>query len=178
MVKIKLLNYITKLRPGYNKGSRNSLRSTGTDDSIKRSRDSVATAWSCSQNSLIDDEEVAHAPSRYMNLKPGDNHRYAPHNRYQTWRKDLTREEAEKHLKGRPDGTFLVRRSSNGSHALSLVCNGIIVHCIIHNKDGFYGFAAPFQHCDLKDLVLFYMENSLERHNPNLTTKLLYPAFS
>jgi len=38
-----------------------------------------------------------------------------------------------------------------------------------------YGFSSPCTYDSLMDLVLHYSHNSLEQHNPNLTTTLKFP---
>lgn len=43
---------------------------------------------------------------------------------------------------------------------------------MMNNK---YGFSSPCTYNTLMDLVLHYSENSLEQHNPNLTTTLKFP---
>ncbi|XP_011154878.1 phosphatidylinositol 3-kinase regulatory subunit alpha isoform X3 [Harpegnathos saltator] len=90
-----------------------------------------------------------------------------------------SRSDADRFLMGRPDGTFLVRRSRTGQYALSIVCNGTVQHCIIYATERGYGFAEPYNiHESLKHLVLHYAQNSLEEHNECLTTTLAYPAFA
>ncbi|XP_024940412.1 phosphatidylinositol 3-kinase regulatory subunit alpha isoform X5 [Cephus cinctus] len=90
-----------------------------------------------------------------------------------------SRPDADRLLAGRPDGTFLVRRSSSGQYALSIMCNGTVNHCIIYATERGYGFAEPFNiHETLKHLVLHYAQNSLEEHNESLNTTLAYPAFA
>ncbi|KAL0121559.1 hypothetical protein PUN28_006822 [Cardiocondyla obscurior] len=90
-----------------------------------------------------------------------------------------SRTDADHILKGRPDGTFLVRRSRTGQYALSIVCNGTVQHCIIYATERGFGFAEPYNiHESLKHLVLHYAQNSLEEHNECLTTTLAYPRFA
>ncbi|RLU24802.1 hypothetical protein DMN91_002892 [Ooceraea biroi] len=90
-----------------------------------------------------------------------------------------SRTDADHFLKGQPDGTFLVRRSRTGQYALSIVCNGMVQHCIIYATERGFGFAEPYNiHESLSHLVLHYAQNSLEEHNESLTTTLAYPAFA
>ncbi|KAF7401655.1 hypothetical protein HZH68_007475 [Vespula germanica] len=90
-----------------------------------------------------------------------------------------SRSDADRILAGRPDGTFLVRRSRTGQYALSIMCNGTVNHCIIYATERGYGFAEPYNiHESLKHLVLHYAQNSLEEHNESLSTTLAYPAFA
>lgn len=102
-----------------------------------------------------------------------------PHQDESTWLlKECSRLEAERLLEGQPDGTFLVRPSSTNQFALSVICGGVINHCIIHNTDRGYGFAEPYNiYNSLKSLVLHYAQNSLEIHNDSLKTTLEYPIF-
>ncbi|XP_034944744.1 phosphatidylinositol 3-kinase regulatory subunit alpha isoform X2 [Chelonus insularis] len=90
-----------------------------------------------------------------------------------------SRSDADRLLFGRPDGTFLVRRSRTGQYALSIMCNGTVNHCIIYATERGFGFAEPYNiHESLKHLVLHYAQNSLEEHNESLNTTLTYPAFA
>jgi phosphoinositide-3-kinase regulatory subunit len=103
-----------------------------------------------------------------------------PHQNDATWLlHNCTRNDAEVKLKGKPDGTFLIRPSRTGQYALSIMCNGIINHCIINRTDRGFGFAEPFNiYSSLKELVLHYAQNSLEEHNDSLTTTLAYPVLA
>ncbi|XP_011262864.2 uncharacterized protein LOC105255336 isoform X1 [Camponotus floridanus] len=105
---------------------------------------------------------------------------FAIHSDEKTWLYlQGSRPDADRILKGKPDGTFLVRRSRTGQYALSIVCNGVVQHCIIYGTERGYGFAEPYNiHQSLKHLVLHYAQNSLEEHNECLTTTLAYPAFA
>lgn len=90
-----------------------------------------------------------------------------------------SRTEAAALLEGKPEGTFLVRPSTIGPHALSIVCNQIVNHCIISKTDRGYGFAEPYTiYPTLVDLVCHYANNSLEEHNEELRTTLMYPVFA
>lgn len=105
-----------------------------------------------------------------------------PHHNQTTWfLQNCSRLQAERRLAGRKHGTFLVRPSQTGQHALSIVCNTptgtCINHCIIFKTQRGYGFAEPYNiHKSLKALVLHYAQNSLEEHNDALTTCLVYPV--
>ncbi|XP_015512895.1 phosphatidylinositol 3-kinase regulatory subunit alpha isoform X1 [Neodiprion lecontei] len=92
---------------------------------------------------------------------------------------EMTRTNADHFLAGKPDGTFLVRRSTTGQYALSIMCNGTVNHCIIYATERGFGFAEPYNiHESLKHLVLHYAQNSLEEHNESLKTTLVYPVFA
>ncbi|KAG5679226.1 hypothetical protein PVAND_008807 [Polypedilum vanderplanki] len=88
-----------------------------------------------------------------------------------------TRQRAEQALQDAPTGTFLIRKSTVGAYALSIVANGVVNHCVIYKTEkGNYGFAEPYNiYKSLKELVLHYSTNSLEEHNESLQTTLLYP---
>lgn len=103
-----------------------------------------------------------------------------PHQSESSWLLvDCSRNEAANLLEGKPDGTFLVRPSTLGPHALSIVCNGVVNHCIIYKTERGFGFAEPYNiYPTLKALVLHYATNSLEEHNEELQTTLLYPVHS
>ncbi|XP_047101882.1 phosphatidylinositol 3-kinase regulatory subunit alpha [Schistocerca piceifrons] len=103
-----------------------------------------------------------------------------PHQDESTWLlRDCSRDDAEQLLKGRPDGTFLVRPSRTGQYALSITCKGTTNHCIIYKTERGYGFAEPYNiYESLKLLVLHYAQNSLEEHNDALKTTLAYPVFA
>ncbi len=55
--------------------------------------------------------------------------------------------------------------------------NGI-KHLKVVEQDGKYGFSVPCNYSSLPDLIVFYSENSLETHNPTLTTTLTFPLNS
>lgn len=114
----------------------------------------------------------------------------------------INREGAHKLLKSCTDGTFLIRPASNGHYALTLVHKSIIYNCRI-GRDPSQNYAFRFVasigekngqsstmtngnspiYCDraffsLKELVEFYMENSLAENNPELNTCLKTPIKS
>lgn len=102
-----------------------------------------------------------------------------PHNDQDTWLiPDCSREEAEKVLSGKPDGTFLIRKSTNNHNfVLVVVCNGTPNHCIINETKKGFGFTEPYNiYPSLKDLVVHYATNSLVIHNDVLDTVLKLPV--
>ncbi|XP_054715372.1 phosphatidylinositol 3-kinase regulatory subunit alpha-like [Uloborus diversus] len=104
-----------------------------------------------------------------------------PHYNENSWfLPEVSRPDAIQLLKGKPDGTFLIRNSSTpGQYALSIVADGKVGHCIIYRTERGYGFAEPYNiHPSLKSLVLHYAETSLEEHNDTLKTTLAYPVLS
>jgi hypothetical protein len=110
----------------------------------------------------------------------------------------INRETAHKLLKLCVEGTFLIRLSSNGLYALTLVHNGMIYDCRIGrdpNQNYAFRFIASsidkngqttiingpsLAYCDrsfysLKELVEFYTKNSLAENNSDLNTCLTIP---
>lgn len=100
-----------------------------------------------------------------------------PHNHDAYWYlPGVDRGYAEKLLRGKPHGTFLVRKTHDKRHALSISCNNTVEHCRIEETDRGIGFAEPYNiYANLKELVLHYSQYSLEEYNDKLTTKLAHP---
>ncbi|XP_033478073.1 phosphatidylinositol 3-kinase regulatory subunit gamma-like [Epinephelus lanceolatus] len=93
----------------------------------------------------------------------------------------MRRKEAEELLRGRRDGTFLIRDSQTqrGSFACSVVVDGDVKHCVIYRTSTGYGFAEPYNlYPSLKELVLHYRHTSLIQHNQQLNVTLAWPALS
>ncbi|ESO07522.1 hypothetical protein HELRODRAFT_76166 [Helobdella robusta] len=111
---------------------------------------------------------------------------YIPHYDESTWMADRSdRHMAEEYLRCKKKGTFLIRRKTEDSYALSIVApnpnkDGLTIgHCLIDKTETGYGFAEPFYiHKDLKDLVLHYRETSLIEYNDILDVRLEFPAFA
>ncbi|CAL8127109.1 unnamed protein product [Orchesella dallaii] len=93
---------------------------------------------------------------------------------------DASRQEAQYILKDRPEGTFLVRKSSKGELALSLTLSGGVVgHCIIYQGSVGFGFTRQTTYFpSARALILYYSCHSLEECNQQLRTCLKYPAFA
>ncbi|XP_066298836.1 phosphatidylinositol 3-kinase regulatory subunit alpha-like isoform X2 [Branchiostoma lanceolatum] len=112
---------------------------------------------------------------------PNFNEEALPHHDESLWfLPDCSRVDAEGLLAGKPEGTFLVRKSSQqNNYALSIVAEeGAVRHCVIYNTATGYGFAEPYNlYASLKDLVLHYQQNSLYEHNDSLNTTLAYPVY-
>ncbi|GBP26407.1 Phosphatidylinositol 3-kinase regulatory subunit gamma [Eumeta japonica] len=102
------------------------------------------------------------------------------HHDSSTWFvENCTRPNAEQLLAGKPEGTFLIRPNSTGDQALSICCNNMVYHCIIHKPETGYGFSEPYNNYKtLSELVLHYAVNSLEVHNEQLPTTLKTPVFA
>ncbi|XP_054646094.1 phosphatidylinositol 3-kinase regulatory subunit gamma-like [Dunckerocampus dactyliophorus] len=104
------------------------------------------------------------------------------HHEERTWYAGgMTRKEAEELLRGRRDGTFLIRdsQSQRGSFACSVVVDGHVKHCVINRTSTGYGFAEPYNlYSSLRELVLHYQHTSLIQHNQQLNVTLAWPALS
>uniref|UniRef100_A0A3B5AGU2 Phosphatidylinositol 3-kinase regulatory subunit alpha-like n=1 Tax=Stegastes partitus TaxID=144197 RepID=A0A3B5AGU2_9TELE len=104
-----------------------------------------------------------------------------PHHDERLWRLgNINRSQAESLLRGKKDGTFLVRDSSKpGCYACSVVVDGEVKHCVINKTSTGYGFAEPYNlYGSLKELVLHYQHTSLVQHNDSLNVKLAFPVYS
>ncbi|XP_054623690.1 phosphatidylinositol 3-kinase regulatory subunit beta [Dunckerocampus dactyliophorus] len=106
----------------------------------------------------------------------------SPHHDECTWYVgDIKRTQAEEMLRGKCDGTFLIRESQSqkGSYACSVVVDGDAKHCVINKTTTGYGFAEPYNlYSSLKDLVLHYKNVSLIQHNEQLNVNLAYPVLA
>uniref|UniRef100_A0A3Q3AEZ8 Phosphatidylinositol 3-kinase regulatory subunit alpha n=1 Tax=Kryptolebias marmoratus TaxID=37003 RepID=A0A3Q3AEZ8_KRYMA len=104
-----------------------------------------------------------------------------PHHDERLWRLgNINRTQAEALLRGKRDGTFLVRDSSKpGCYACSVVVDGEVKHCVINKTGTGYGFAEPYNlYGSLKELVLHYQHTSLVQHNDSLNVTLAFPVYS
>ncbi|XP_044132063.1 phosphatidylinositol 3-kinase regulatory subunit alpha isoform X2 [Bufo gargarizans] len=104
-----------------------------------------------------------------------------PHHDERTWNVgNINRIQAESLLRGKRDGTFLVRESSKqGCYACSVVADGEVKHCVINKTLTGYGFAEPYNlYSSLKELVLHYQHTSLVQHNDSLNVTLAYPVYA
>ncbi|KAM8866695.1 phosphatidylinositol 3-kinase regulatory subunit alpha-like isoform X1 [Synchiropus splendidus] len=104
-----------------------------------------------------------------------------PHHDERLWRLgNIKRGQAESLLRGKRDGTFLVRDSSKpGCYACSVVVDGEVKHCVINKTSTGYGFAEPYNlYGSLKELVLHYQHTSLVQHNDSLNVTLAFPVNS
>uniref|UniRef100_H2TSE4 Phosphoinositide-3-kinase regulatory subunit 1 n=1 Tax=Takifugu rubripes TaxID=31033 RepID=H2TSE4_TAKRU len=104
-----------------------------------------------------------------------------PHHDERLWRLgNINRTQAESLLRGKRDGTFLVRDSSKaGCYACSVVVDGEVKHCVINKTSTGFGFAEPYNlYASLKELVLHYQHTSLFQHNDSLNVTLAFPVYS
>ncbi|KAJ8380948.1 hypothetical protein SKAU_G00017260 [Synaphobranchus kaupii] len=104
-----------------------------------------------------------------------------PHHDERAWKLgNLNRLQAETLLRGKRDGTFLVRDSSKaGCYACSVVVESEVKHCVINKTPTGYGFAEPYNlYSSLKELVLHYQHTSLVQHNDSLNVTLAYPVYA
>lgn len=105
-------------------------------------------------------------------LEPGDSSWYVG---------TMRRKEAEELLRGKCDGTFLIRdsQSHKGSFACSVIVDGDVKHCVIYRTSTGFGFAEPYNmYPSLRELVLHYRHTSLIQHNQQLNVTLAWPALS
>ncbi|XP_068197067.1 phosphatidylinositol 3-kinase regulatory subunit beta isoform X2 [Antennarius striatus] len=106
----------------------------------------------------------------------------SPHHDECTWYVgDIKRTQAEEMLRGKCDGTFLIRESQSqkGSYACSVVVEGDAKHCVVYKTATGYGFAEPYNlYSSLKELVLHYKNVSLVQHNDQLNVNLAYPVLA
>lgn len=83
-----------------------------------------------------------------------------------------------------PSGTFLVRSSKtkSDSYALSVVADAKVRHCLVDKIDDGYCFHPPgpnrITYPNLCALVMDYRHKSLQIHNQELDTELIYPVLS
>lgn len=129
--------------------------------------------------SLVKINQVLHRSEKEEFANDSEDLEDFPHHDERTWLMlNYSRGDAERALMNTPDGTFLIRKSGTNVNALalSISCNDVVNHCIIHRRTTGLGFAEPYNiYPSLMDLVLHYATNSLEIHNDSLKTKLLYP---
>ncbi|KAI1883067.1 hypothetical protein AGOR_G00241430 [Albula goreensis] len=115
-------------------------------------------------------------------LMDEDEEQTLPHHDELTWYVgNIKRAQAEELLRGKSDGTFLIRdsQSQKGSFACSVVADGEVKHCVIYKTVTGYGFAEPYNlYGSLKDLVLHYRHTSLVQHNDTLNVTLASPVLS
>ncbi|XP_041430264.1 phosphatidylinositol 3-kinase regulatory subunit alpha isoform X1 [Xenopus laevis] len=104
-----------------------------------------------------------------------------PHQDERTWNVgNINRNQAENLLRGKRDGTFLVRESSKaGCFACSVMAEGEVKHCVINKTHTGFGFAEPYNlYSSLKELVLHYQHTSLVQHNDSLNVTLAHPVYA
>uniref|UniRef100_A0A8B9RF04 Phosphatidylinositol 3-kinase regulatory subunit alpha n=1 Tax=Astyanax mexicanus TaxID=7994 RepID=A0A8B9RF04_ASTMX len=104
-----------------------------------------------------------------------------PHHDERSWKLgNINRIQAEALLRGKRDGTFLVRDSSKpGCYACSVVVDSEVKHCVINKTPTGFGFAEPYNlYGSLKELVLHYQHTSLVQHNDSLNVTLAYPVYA
>ncbi|XP_078531314.1 phosphatidylinositol 3-kinase regulatory subunit alpha isoform X2 [Lissotriton helveticus] len=104
-----------------------------------------------------------------------------PHHDERTWNVgNINRVQADSLLRGKRDGTFLVRESSKpGCYACSVVAEGEVKHCVINKTPSGFGFAEPYNlYGSLKELVLHYQHTSLLQHNDSLNVTLAHPVYA
>ncbi|XP_046909030.2 uncharacterized protein LOC124490550 [Dermatophagoides farinae] len=93
---------------------------------------------------------------------------------------NCTRLNSERLLSGKPDGTFLVRKSEKfpGQYTLSFVCRRTVRHCLIMRSVYGFGLRWPYSFETLQQVIIHYSQNSLTEFNSKLNIRLRYPVFS
>lgn len=93
---------------------------------------------------------------------------------------NCTRNNAERLLMGRNEGTFLIRKSEKfpNQYTLSFICGGAIRHCLILRSVYGFGLKEPYKYSTLQQFVLHYARHSLSEFNWKLNTTLKYPVFA
>lgn len=91
---------------------------------------------------------------------------------------DISKDQVNEKMARTADGTFMVRDAStqNGEYTLTLRVDGTNKLIKIYHKDGKYGFSWPYTFNSVVELINYYREVNLKRHNPVLNTTLLYPV--
>lgn len=92
--------------------------------------------------------------------------------------KDMSKEELNEKMSNTPDGTFLVRDSSDGvkdNYTLALRKGGSNRFLKIYRRDGKFGLMDPLQFNSVVDLINYYLRNSLAHFNKTLDITLMHP---
>ncbi|XP_014663603.1 PREDICTED: phosphatidylinositol 3-kinase regulatory subunit gamma-like isoform X2 [Priapulus caudatus] len=137
--------------------------------------------YSCATSSTSTDWEARADAEEEEENEEAAGGRTLPHHDEATWFEDrvIQRAEAERILRDRPPGTFLVRQNQQQQYCLSIVGPATVKHCIIEQGEQGYGFAEPYNiYKSLNDLVLFYQHNTLAKHSDELPIMLQHPAFA
>lgn len=143
----------------------------------------MRTASNIEEPRKVDNDQQALALTSYIDFQPSSAIRAFGNEeefRESWYLPNVSRDEAEKRLNGRKDGTFLIRNSVATPYALSLCCGGKVFHCqIIEEKSvakrvGFKDTQMNFP--SLTHFVRHYGSNSLKDHNKELNTTLVYPV--
>lgn len=86
------------------------------------------------------------------------------------------RHDANRLLCNLKTGTFIIRKSTVGSYAISVVKNNSVEHVVVLSWDNMFGVSLTnMEFSSLYELVYFFSENSLELHDVKLDVKLKYP---
>lgn len=89
----------------------------------------------------------------------------------------LSKTEVNEQLQDLADGSYLVRDASTpGDFTLTVKKGGVNRLVKIYHKNGYYGFAEPYEFTSLEGLIEYYSSKSLGRYNSKLDVKLLYPV--
>merc|ERR1719354_1487568 len=89
---------------------------------------------------------------------------------------ELDRTGAGNLLKGKPSGSFLVRKKQEDVYAVSLVYANDVKHIVVRkSKDGLYHLAECKNFMSVPELIKYYEENTMSRSFMGLETTLKYP---
>ena len=93
---------------------------------------------------------------------------------------NCTRKSAERLLRSKPDGTFLIRKSQKfpGQYTVSFNCGQMARHCLVLRSVYGFGLMNPYKFNSLQQFVNHYSKVSLAEFNEKLDTKLKYPIFN
>jgi len=97
-------------------------------------------------------------------------------NNYKWYAGELDRNGAGNLLKGKPSGSFLVRKKQQDVYAVSLVYANDVKHIMVRkSKDGLYHLAECKNFMSVPELISYYEENTMSRSFMGLETTLKYP---
>ena len=113
-----------------------------------------------------------------------------PHRSSNYWlSSSINRERSRSLLSTKPNGTFLVRPKERPeivdpdkrimhTHTIDVMdANHFKRIAVLRDPKGGYGFAEPLEFPSLEHLICYYATHSLQKHNPDLKTTLVRPAF-
>ena len=92
---------------------------------------------------------------------------------------DISSWEAEKRLTAKVSDCFLVRKSQSqpGNYTLSVKCEGVVKHFLVHKEHGCYEVdATETAFKSLEELVDYYKHHHLSAKGEKLTTPCLNPG--